>query len=184
MAQDAIGFGLTLMSISDQLLVRPACEADVVGIVAFSAAMALETERRSLDHARLRDGTKALLADPTHGFFLVAELPHQNGMQLVGQMMVTYEWSDWRNACFWWIQSVYVAPAWRRQGVYRHMHEAVVEFAQADPRVCGIRLYVERDNSIAQSVYTRVGLRTSPYVVYEKDFVFTRHKLQDQPDEA
>jgi ribosomal protein S18 acetylase RimI-like enzyme len=85
--------------------------------------------------------------------------------------MITYEWSDWRNGVFWWIQSVYVDPAWRRQGVFRRMHDAIVGQAKADPRVCGIRLYVEQDNRTAQTVYQRVGLSPSAYAVYEKDFV-------------
>lgn len=116
---------------------------------------------------------------------MVAELAEPEKPQLVGQLMVTFEWSDWRNAVFWWIQSVYVAPPWRRQGVYRRMHETIVNNAKADPRVCGIRLYVERDNGKAQSVYERVGLRSSAYVVYEQDFVLSRLRaLQDRPDEA
>ncbi len=174
------------MPVIDRLHIRPATEADLDAIATFSAAMALETEGRKLDHARLRQGTKALLAAPEHGFFMVAELPQaEQPRQLIGQLMVTYEWSDWRNAVFWWIQSVYVAPAWRRQGVYRRMHEKVVETAKADPNVCGIRLYVERDNGMAQSVYRRVGLQSSAYVVYEQDFVLNRlHKLRDRPDEA
>jgi len=173
------------MSASDQLIVRPARECDVASIVEFSLAMAMETENRTLDKVRLQDGTRALLADPAHGFFLVAELPRREESELVGQMMITYEWSDWRNARFWWIQSVYVAPAWRRQGVYRRMHQVVVASAKADPKVCGIRLYVERDNGMAQSVYQHVGLQSSAYIVYEQDFVFSRqHRLRDRPDEA
>ncbi len=170
----------------DRLHIRLAAETDLAAIVAFSAAMALETEGRKLDQTRLLEGTRALLASPEHGFFLVAEWPQlEQPKQLVGQLMITYEWSDWRNALFWWIQSVYVAPAWRRQGVYRRMHATVVELAQADPRVCGLRLYVERENGTAQTVYRRVGLHSSAYVVYEQDFVLGRlHKLQDRPDEA
>ncbi len=165
--------------------IRHARKDDVDAIVAFSAAMALETEGRRLDIARLTAGTLALFARPEQGYFMVAEAQQGSGTQLVGQLMITFEWSDWRNACFWWIQSVYVAPAWRRQGVYRLLHHTVVEAAKADPAVCGIRLYVERDNGHAQSVYTRVGLKSSAYVVYEQDFVLHRpHKLQDRPDEA
>lgn len=170
----------------ERLHIRPATASDLAAIVKFSAAMALETEGRRLDHLRLLEGTKTLLAAPEHGFFLVAEwAPIDQPGELIGQLMITYEWSDWRNALFWWIQSVYVAPAWRRQGVYRRMHEKVVQSAQADPRVCGLRLYVERENGTAQNVYRRVGLRSSAYVVYEQDFVLGRlQKLQDRPDEA
>jgi len=89
--------------------------------------------------------------------------------------MVTYEWSDWRNGVFWWIQSVYVAPAWRRKGVYRRLHDTVVEIGKADNKMCGIRLYVAQDNHVAQTVYRRVGLTPSRYDVYEDDFVLKHH---------
>lgn len=158
---------------ANQLIVRQASRADVESILAFSAAMALETEGRKLDEARLREGTLSLLDSPAHGFFMVAEAPHTNPSQLVGQLMITFEWSDWRNAVFWWVQSVYVAPAWRRQGVYRLMHDEIVAQAKADPKVCGIRLYVEQDNRTAQTVYQRVGLTPSVYKVYEQDFVLS-----------
>ena len=158
----------------NQLTIRQAGTDDVESIVAFSAAMALETEQRRLDEARLRDGTWALLRNPAHGFFIVAEMPSPIQPQLVGQLMITYEWSDWRNAVFWWVQSVYVAPPWRRQGVYRRMHESVIAQAKTDPKVCGIRLYVEQDNRTAQAVYERVGLNPSAYRVFEQDFVLAR----------
>jgi GNAT superfamily N-acetyltransferase len=154
-----------------KLLIRPAAYADVDSLVAFSAAMAQETEGRWLDQARLREGTFALLAAPERGYFVVAEVPDQGRHRLVGQLMVTFEWSDWRNGVFWWIQSVYVDPVWRRQGVYRALHDSVVAKAKADPNVCGIRLYVEQDNHAAQTVYRRVGLTPSGYAVYQQDFV-------------
>ena len=156
---------------------------DIEHLVAFSQAMALETERRWLEADRLQRGTRALLNSTVHGFFLVAEQPLTH--QVVGQLMITYEWSDWRNAAFWWIQSVYVDPAWRRQGVFRRLHAKVVEQAKADPGVCGVRLYVESENTIAQDVYRRVGLKASSYSVFETDFVLGHaHSLKDRPDEA
>jgi ribosomal protein S18 acetylase RimI-like enzyme len=154
-----------------QTIVRPAQPEDVDSIVAFSAAMALETEGRQLDQTRLRKGTQSLFGSPELGYFLVAEHSRAGGAQLIGQLMITYEWSDWRNAVFWWIQSVYVPPAWRRQGVYRLMHDTIAARAKADPKVCGIRLYVRHTNHTAQSVYQRVGLLPSAYTVYEYDFV-------------
>jgi GNAT superfamily N-acetyltransferase len=155
----------------DQIVVRLAANADVDSLVVFSSAMAQETEGRRLDQARLRDGTLALLAEPERGYFMVAEVSDRGRHRLVGQLMVTFEWSDWRNGVFWWIQSVYVDPAWRRQGIYRVMHGTMVAKAKADPKVCGIRLYVERDNQAAQTVYQRVGLTPSGYAVYQQDFV-------------
>jgi GNAT superfamily N-acetyltransferase len=164
------------MPLANQLIVRQASRADVESIVAFSAAMALETEGRKLDEARLREGTLSLLDSPAHGFFMVAETPRPDPPQLVGQLMITFEWSDWRNAVFWWVQSVYVAPSWRRQVVFRLMHDEIVAQAKADPKVCGIRLYVEQDNRTAQTVYRRVGLALSTYRIYEQDFVLARHE--------
>ena len=159
------------MDLPHQLTIRPAGRDDVDSIVAFSAAMAMETEQRRLDQARLREGTQSLLTTPSLGFFMVAEVQVAQRPVLVGQLMITYEWSDWRNGVFWWIQSVYVDPNWRRRGVFRRMHEAVVSQAKADPKVCGIRLYVEQENHMAETVYQRVGLALSAYKVYEEDFV-------------
>jgi ribosomal protein S18 acetylase RimI-like enzyme len=159
------------MSLPNQLIIRAANLDDVDSIITFSAAMALETENRRLDEARLREGTLSLLNAPSYGFFIVTELRDEEQRRLIGQLMITYEWSDWRNAVFWWIQSVYVATPWRRQGVFRRMHDVIVGQAKADPRVCGIRLYVEQDNRTAQTVYQRVGLSRSAYAVYEQDFV-------------
>lgn len=163
--------------------IRPGRLDDVERLVAFSQAMALETEGRQLDADRLQRGTRALLNSTVHGFFMVAERPLSS--QVVGQLMITYEWSDWRNALFWWIQSVYVEPAWRRQGVFRSMHAKVIERAKADPGVCGVRLYVESENREAQEVYRKVGLKPSSYSVFETDFVLGRQQnLADRPDEA
>jgi len=162
------------MSALDQLIVRLARPGDVDALVNFSAAMAIETEGRTLDTERLRRGTLAVLKSPARGFYLVAELPEGSLTGVVGQLLVTYEWSDWRNATFWWIQSVYVHPNWRRHGVYRRMHESVLAQARAQEEVCGVRLYVEASNTVAQTVYRRVGLSPSPYQVFETDFVLPR----------
>jgi len=161
------------MDLAHQVTVRSASREDVDSIVAFSAAMAWETEQRRLDEARLREGTLSLLETPSLGFFMVAEVGHSKAPLLVGQLMITYEWSDWRNGLFWWIQSVYVDPAWRRRGVFRQIHKAVIASAKAAPDVCGVRLYVEQDNQMAQTVYQRLGLSPSAYKVYEQDFVLT-----------
>jgi GNAT superfamily N-acetyltransferase len=143
--------------------------------------MALETENRHLDVARLREGTLSLLNTPSYGFFMVAEVRETERPRLVGQLMITYEWSDWRNGVFWWIQSVYVDPAWRRRGVFRRIHDAVVLQAKADPKVCGIRLYVEQENHAAAAVYQRVGLARSAYQVYEEDFVLSKQSARKAP---
>src|SRR6185437_6187840 len=152
---------------TERIHIRPARQDDVGTIVMFNAALALETESRRLDRATLRNGTLAFLDSPGYRFYIVAELPVGKNYSPVGQLMITYEWSDWRNGVFWWIQSVYVDPHWRRRGVFRRMHDAVASQAKADPKVCGIRLYVEEDNHSAETVYQRVGLARSAYRVYE-----------------
>lgn len=163
------------MDLPHQLTIRPAGGDDVHSIVAFSAAMAWETEQRRLDETRLREGTLSLLSAPSLGFFMVAEVLESKRPLVVGQLMITYEWSDWRNGVFWWIQSVYVDPSWRRRGVFRRMLEEVMASAKTTPNVCGVRLYVEQENHAAQTVYKRLGLSPSGYRVYEKDFVLGPH---------
>ena len=173
------------MPIIEHLNIRLARGEDAEQIASFSAAMAFETEGRRLDLERLSDGTRALLESPDRGLFMVAELEEGANRQLLGQLMITYEWSDWRNGVFWWIQSLYVDPAWRRQNVFRRMHEAVMARAKTSTNVCGVRLYVEESNSLAQAVYRRVGLTPSSYAIFETDFVLARYKgLEDRPNEA
>ena len=169
--------GLNPMPVLDHLNVRFARPEDAATIVLFSAAMALETEGRRLDLDRLYDGTIALLESPDRGFFMVAELEQADDRRLLGQLMITYEWSDWRNGAFWWIQSVYVDPAWRRRSVFRRMHETVMATAKTSPNVCGVRLYVEESNGAAQAVYRKVGLTPSSYAIFETDFVLARTRV-------
>lgn len=162
------------MTLPAHIVVRQAGFGDVETLIEFSAAMAQETEGRCLDRDRLRNGTRAVLNTPERGFFLVAEVHDQDRPRLAGQLMVTFEWSDWRNGVFWWVQSVYVDQTYRRQGVYRAMHAEIVAKAATDPQVCGIRLYAEQNNHEAQTVYQRVGLVPAGYVVYEQDFVLSK----------
>ena len=161
---------------SHQLRIRQATWQDLDVLTKFSAAMALETEHRRLDLSRLRLGTQAVIDRPERGQYYVADL-HPDGSTdtvTIGQLLITYERSDWRNAQFWWIQSVYVHSAWRRQGVYRSMHRTITDLARSRADVCGIRLYVEGDNTIAKRVYEQVGLSPSTYRIYESDFVLPK----------
>lgn len=177
--------GLSPMPVLHQLNVRIARSEDAETIVSFNAAMALETEGRRLDRDRLYLGIIALIENPVRGFYLVAEHEQDGRRHLLGQLMVTFEWSDWRNGTFWWIQSVYVDPPWRRQSVFRRMHETVVATAKTSPNVCGVRLYVEESNSTAQAVYRKVGLAPSSYAIFETDFVLARREhLEDHRNEA
>jgi GNAT superfamily N-acetyltransferase len=166
---------------ADRLTVREATLEDLETLTEFSAAMALETERRTLDRARLRMGTQAVIGQPERGQYFVADLQQEASADTVtmGQLLITYEWSDWRNAQFWWIQSVYVHPTWRRQGVYRHMHRTILDLARSRANVCGVRLYVEGNNRVAKHVYDRVGLSLSTYQIYESDFVLEHNHVTD-----
>lgn len=153
-----------------EVTVRRARQADRDIIARFNAAMAEETEGIRLDPARVAAGVEAVLADPAKGFYLVAETQGR----VVGQLLVTFEWSDWRNGYFWWIQSVYVDPEYRSRGVFRKLYSEVMRRARSDDRVCGLRLYVEKENQRAQSAYERLGMRSAPYRIYEVDFVLSR----------
>lgn len=154
------------------LRVRTAALADVERIAAFQQAMALETEGKMLDAVTLRQGVAGVFEAPEKGFYLVAVADAAEGgtAAVVGSLLITYEWSDWRNATFWWIQSVYVDAGWRRQGVYRAMYDHVLGLAGARGDVCGIRLCVERTNAVAQRTYDSLGMRKSHYDMYEIDF--------------
>jgi len=152
------------------IIIRAATAADVATIARFNAAMAWETEGLTLDGERVRRGVEAVLADPSKGFYWVAELDGRPA----GQMLVTPEWSDWRNGAFWWIQSVYVEPPCRGRGVFRALYEHAERRARSEPGVCGLRLYVEQHNERAQQVYLRLGMKPTPYRIFEVDFVLNR----------
>ncbi len=162
----------------ESIQIRPATKHDVDTIVEFNRAMALETENRRLDLSTLRQGIHAFLENSGYGSYIVAELPEDTSRKPVGQLMITYEWSDWRNGVFWWIQSVYVAPERRGKGVFRALYDHILAKAKTDPKVCGIRLYVERENRSAQTVYQRVGLVPSVYTVYEQDFMLGHEAVE------
>lgn len=145
------------------ITVRAAASGDVDRIVRYNRAMARETEDRELDPGVVRAGVEALLADPRRGTYWIAE---RDG-EVAGQALVTTEWSDWRNAEIWWIQSVYVEPGHRRGGVYRALHRHVRERAREEG-AAGLRLYVDRGNRRARSVYAELGMEEARYVMYEE----------------
>lgn len=143
--------------------VRTATLADIDFIVAANRALASESEGLALDESVLRAGVRAVLDHPLHGTYYLAE----SEGKVTGQLMTTSEWSDWRNGRFLWIQSVYVLPEWRGRGVFRALFAHLAQRAQADAGICGIRLYVDRDNRRAQEVYARLGMHRSNYGVME-----------------
>jgi ribosomal protein S18 acetylase RimI-like enzyme len=149
-------------------VLRDAVVDDAGTIVAFNSALARETEDKALDAARLRRGVLRLLNDPTRGRYFVAVVQDGDAQRVVGQIMITREWSDWRDGWFFWIQSVYVDPAFRRRGVYRTLHQRVLDHARACGDVCGVRLYVEPDNARAKATYRALGMRHT-YDVLEQD---------------
>jgi GNAT superfamily N-acetyltransferase len=149
------------------IIIRSATLADAATIARFNTGLALETEQITLDNARLLKGVEALLIDSTKGFYIIAET--ESG--IVGQLMITYEWSDWRNGVFWWIQSVYVEKAARGTGVFKALFDHIQTLAKSSANVCGLRLYVEKSNDRAKKTYERLAMHLSHYEMYETDFV-------------
>ena len=145
--------------------VRSASESDVDFIVESNAAMARETENRELDRETLNAGVSAVFADPGRGFYLIAEAGGDRG----GCLLITTEWSDWRNGPIWWIQSVYVRPPWRGRKLYSHLHRSVLERAAEVGNVREVRLYVDRDNDHARNVYLKMGMTVSRYDLMEQE---------------
>ena len=145
--------------------IRIAHREDTDALIEFNHAMALETEGKRLERETLRPGVEAVFSDHEKGFYVVAT----DSDTILGGLMVTYEWSDWRNAWFWWIQSVFIKPEARGQGLYRRMYDFVKERAAEAGNVCGFRLYVENDNFHAMKVYDTVGMHASHYLMYEEE---------------
>ena len=146
------------------MIIRKALAQDAAELADFNIRMARETESTELIPEVIRAGVETMIANPAWGFYLVVEL--DNGIQ--ASLMITTEWSDWRNGMFWWIQSVYVRPEYRRQGLYRELYARVKELAEQEPEVCGFRLYVERTNVTAQQAYAALGMRETPYRLFEE----------------
>jgi len=161
------------------LTFRRGCSEDLALISQFNCAMAKETERKELDPGVVLVGSRAVLEDAAKGFYLLAETTAtpgpagtpQSPPKVVGQLLVTFEWSDWRGGNFWWIQSVYVVPGARRRGVYRGLYAHLLDEAKQRPDVCGVRLYVDKGNVTAQSTYEALGMERAHYELYEIDFV-------------
>ena len=145
--------------------IRTATREDAAALVSFNQAMALETEGKELVAQKISNGVAAVFEDEKKGFYVVVE----DDARIIGGLMVTYEWSDWRNAWFWWIQSVYILPDHRGKRLYSRMYDFVKERAAEQGNVCGFRLYVETENTNAQAVYDAVGMGRSHYLMYEEE---------------
>jgi L-amino acid N-acyltransferase YncA len=144
-------------------MIREATERDIPSIIDFQLKMALETENVTLDIAKLTHGIHKLFKDSTKGRYYVAK----EANEVIGCLMTTYEWSDWRCGTVIWIQSVYITSLHRGKGVYKKMYEHIQQMVMADPDLLGIRLYVDKTNKPAQQVYKKLGMNGEHYQVYE-----------------
>lgn len=145
------------------ITIRKAKQDEWTIIASFQQAMALETEGIQLDHASLIKGIKAVFNDPSKGCYYVAA----TDQQIVGSLMITYEWSDWRNKTVFWIQSVYVHPEHRRKGIYRQLYDFIQNIAAKDDAIGGVRLYVDKTNQNAIKTYESLGMNGEHYQLFE-----------------
>ncbi|MDO9101826.1 MAG: GNAT family N-acetyltransferase [Candidatus Nitrotoga sp.] len=148
----------------NEILIRLAEMRDALAITEFNRAMALETEQKELIPEVISKGVDKLLNNPDLGFYVVAERDNE----VIGSLMVTPEWSDWRNGLFWWIQSVYIKPNERRKGIYTKLYNFIRESANNNPSICGFRLYVEKTNIFAKNTYEALNMIETDYRIYEE----------------
>jgi ribosomal protein S18 acetylase RimI-like enzyme len=147
----------------DHVVIRLGELSDLSTVVNFNVAMAKETEGLDLNPGTVTRGTKMVLMGNNHGFYMVAEYEEQ----VLGSLLVTFEWSDWRCARFWWVQSVYVKPEFRKRGVYRRLYAHTKTLAKQQPGVCGLRLYAIKTNTQAQKTYMQLGMEKTGYEIFE-----------------
>ena len=143
--------------------VRMASQEDIPQIIEFQKLMAIETEELSLDDIKINKGVTSVFDDPEKGFYIVAESENQ----IAASMMITPEWSDWRNGYFLWIQSLFVTHSFRKQGVFSKMYQYIKQTVVNSELFLGLRLYVEENNDTAMDVYTNVGMSRSHYKMFE-----------------
>ena len=145
------------------MIVREATPADAPHIAGFQMAMASETEQLMLDPVTVDKGVRAVFDDPGKGKYYVTE---KSG-EVIGSLLTTYEWSDWRNGTVLWIQSVYVLPRYRRHGAYRKMYRFLQEKVMSETNLRGIRLYADVSNFTAHTVYVNLGMNGGHYRTFE-----------------
>ncbi|MGC9308417.1 MAG: GNAT family N-acetyltransferase [Thermoplasmatota archaeon] len=144
--------------------IRKACSTDAEDIAVHNIALARESENKTISPDTARRGVQAILDDPAKGFYLVAV----DEQCIIGELMVTYEWSDWRARSIWWLQSVYVTPSQRQQGIFTRLLKRLREMAH-EQDICELRLYVHHDNEAACQTYHRLGFTRLPYHMYGID---------------
>jgi GNAT superfamily N-acetyltransferase len=144
------------------ILVRKAEPSDAPSIIDFQLKMALETEKINLVHELVAKGVDAVFRDQSKGQYYVADSDNK----VIASLLITYEWSDWRNCSVWWIQSVFVVPEYRRGGIFREMYNHIKQLAE-EQDIAGLRLYVETKNSKAQKTYEALGMNSEHYAFYE-----------------
>lgn len=157
--------GYTMQELND-IIIRRATTDETDIIAEFNQEMAMETENKILPTQIISKGVKNLFARPQSGFYLVCEFQKK----IIGSCMITFEWSDWRNGYFWWIQSLYIKPDFRRKGIFRRMYFFIKKQARQAKDVCGIRLYVDKNNTIAKRTYCNLGMSETDYRLYEEEF--------------
>ena len=155
----------SVLRYSIDLTIRQADLSDAAVIADFNLRLAAETEALHLDPECVNQGVAAILSDPAKGLYFVAQI---NG-EVVGQVMITYEWSDWRNGNLWWLQSVYVRKDYRRQGIFRALFKHLQDLAQKSGEVCGLRLYMHSENARARNSYQQLGMKRTQYEVFEME---------------
>jgi len=153
----------------NDIVVRKAGLEDAETIANLNAKIAEETEGRKIDKDVALEGVEAVIKDPHKGFYLVAE-KRSIPVRIVGQLLITFEWSDWRNKYFWWIQSVYVDKKYRNKKIFSRLYGRVVEMAKYRKDVSGLKLYVEKHNEAAKKAYEALGLKRTFYEMYELEF--------------
>lgn len=159
------------------ILIRLAETKDALRIAEFNVRMAEETENEMLNLETVVKGVKEIIKDTQKGFYLVAETTTPK-TEIVGQLLVTYEWSDWKNKNLWWLQSVYVATNHRKNKVFSRLFHRLVEMAQIEGNIGGFRLYVEKNNETAKKVYRSLGFRNAPYEMYEMELPTERARAR------
>jgi GNAT superfamily N-acetyltransferase len=147
-------------------IIRIANRDDAGTLAKFNTAMAWETEAKKLAPELITAGVNKLFDEPDAGFYTVVEADSR----VIAALMITTEWSDWRNGFFWWIQSVYVEPEYRGQGIFTGLYEHIKDRAKSAGNVCGLRLYVEKENQRAQRTYIKTGMLETHYRLYEEEF--------------